>query len=179
MEFVSWSSFWSLNHVLPSNGAEAALAFPCLNTCLLVLFNASICSKKARNQICRMLEMQLTLQQGTVQRRYLFLPALMPFKPVGLSALQKALLLAHQPSSLLQSHRERLPSMAGTEWLFRIHLSNTQGLQHVSVSPRTEDGVWFFSLSWEVWSNPRAALMFSFLFWIKLAKNYYCLSVAR
>lgn len=65
MEFVNRSSFWSFNHVLPFNGAEAALVFLCLNTHLLVLFNASICSKKACNQTCRILEMQqLTPQPG-------------------------------------------------------------------------------------------------------------------
>lgn len=106
MEFVSRSSFWSFNHVFQFNGAEAALVFPCLNVRLLFLFNASIRSKKACNQACRILEMQLLSPQwGIAQVRYLFLPALTLLKPVGFPAHQKALLLAHQ-LLLLQPHEE-------------------------------------------------------------------------
>lgn len=102
MEFVSQSSFWSFNHVFQFNGTEAALVFPRHNARLLVLFNASIHSKKACNQTCRILETQLlTPQWGIAQMRYLFLPALTFLKPVGFPAHQKALLLAHQLSPLL------------------------------------------------------------------------------
>lgn len=106
MEFVSRSSFWSFNHVFQFNGAEAALMFPCLNVRLLFLFNATIRSKKACNQACRILEMQLlTPQWGIAQMRYLLLTDLTLFKPGGFPAHQKALLLAHQ-LSLLQPHKE-------------------------------------------------------------------------
>lgn len=105
MEFVNQSSFWSFNHVFQLNGAEAALVFPCLNVHLLFLFNAGIRSKKACNQTCRILEMQLTPRRGIGQLRYLLLPALTLFKPVGFPAHQKALLLAHQVL-LLQPHKD-------------------------------------------------------------------------
>ena len=114
MEFVSRSSFSSFNHVFEFNEAEAALVFPCLNVHLLFLFNASIHSKKARNQACRILEMQLlTSQWGIAQMRYLFLPALTLLKPVGFPAHQKALLLHtnYRFSNLIK----RLPGMAGAE----------------------------------------------------------------
>lgn len=74
--------------------------------------------------------------------RYLFLPSFNAFQACTVPCTPEG--IAGGTPAITPPTSDGLPGVAGTEWVFTAHLSNTQGLQCVSVSPRTEDGVWFF-----------------------------------
>lgn len=132
MEFVSRSSFWSFNPEFQLNGAEAALAFPCLNVHLVVLYSASIRSMNASNQTCRILEMQPPAQWGIAKMRNLLSPA----SPRGRRAWRVPCRrhCCWHTNYCFSSLLRRLPGMAGAERLLKTHQPKTQSLWCVSVS---------------------------------------------
>lgn len=153
--------------------------FPCINIRLLFLFNTSTRSKKACNQTCRILEMQLlTPQWGRTQMRYLSIPAFTLFKSVGFPVHQKALLLAHQ-LPFLQPHNEVAWHGRNRMAIYNPRVQHTGSVVCISITQNRGWGLVFKQLILIGVKHPRIALMFSFLFCIKLPPNYCCSTIPR